>query len=59
MNGADMNDPHVEKLYYRVIIPEQPTTKMPLPFPGRLTSSSAPEQGPARNRDEDSLRIGG
>jgi hypothetical protein len=22
MNGADMNDPHVEKLYYRVIIPE-------------------------------------
>ena len=22
MNGADMNDPHVERLYYQVIIPE-------------------------------------
>jgi len=22
MNGADMNDPHIEKLYYRVIIPD-------------------------------------
>ena len=35
-----MNEPKVEKLFYRVIIPSIPTTTVLLPFLGRLTISN-------------------